>query len=166
MYRFSNKKLTVFLLFFGCFLGLSLTCVAFRVNFANVRFTGVQRGFVRSTDVTKYMSFIFFEYFYLAYFCFIFEWIWGPFWNGFVVGSGMIFLESQIFKVVNFLSNIGTIWEWIFEPTWGRLGTSWDVLGGSWGVLGASWECLGGVFWASWERLGSGNRLGTVFEPF
>ena len=78
----------------------------------------------------------------------------------------MIFLESQIFKVVNFLSNIGTIWEWIFEPTWGRLGTSWDVLGGSWGVLGASWECLGRVFWASWERLGSGNHLGTVFEPF
>ena len=69
----------------------------------------------------------------------------------------------MIFKGVNFPPNFGTILEWILEPTWGRLGMSGDVLGGSWGVLGASWGCLGGVFWASWGRLGSGGRLGTVF---
>ena len=46
-----------FSMFFGCFLGVSFTCVAFRVNFANVRFTEVKRRFVRSSDVTKYIVF-------------------------------------------------------------------------------------------------------------
>ena len=50
-----------FSLFFGCFLGVSFTCVAFRVDFANVRFIEVKRGFVRSSDVTKYISFVIFR---------------------------------------------------------------------------------------------------------
>ena len=39
---------------------MSFTCVAFRVNFANVRFTMLERRFVRSSDVTKYISFVIF----------------------------------------------------------------------------------------------------------
>ena len=40
---------------------MSFTCVAFRVNFANVLFTTVKSRFVRSRDVTKYISFVIFR---------------------------------------------------------------------------------------------------------
>ena len=50
-----------FFITFCCFFGVSFTCVAFRVNFANVRFTMVKRRFVRSSDVTKYISFVIFR---------------------------------------------------------------------------------------------------------
>ena len=40
---------------------MSFTCVAFRVDFANVRFIEVKRGFVRSSDVTKYISSVIFR---------------------------------------------------------------------------------------------------------
>ena len=82
----------VFSLFFGCLLGLSLTCVAFRVNLANVRFIEVKRGFVRSSDVTKYISFDIFGCFCLSYFCMHFRkdlgtilgGIWGRIWSEFL----------------------------------------------------------------------------------
>ena len=61
LYRFWEQLLIVFSLFFGCFLGVSFTCVAFRVNFANVRFTQVKRRFVGSCDVTKYISLVIFR---------------------------------------------------------------------------------------------------------
>ena len=47
-----------FFITFCCFFGVFFTCVAFRVNFANVRFTSVKRTFVRSRDVTNYISFV------------------------------------------------------------------------------------------------------------
>ena len=71
---------------------MSFTCVAFRVNFANVRFIEVKRGFVRSSDVTKYISFDIFECFFLTYFCMHFRkdlgtilgGIWGRIWSEFL----------------------------------------------------------------------------------
>ena len=47
----------VFLITFCCFFGVSFTCVAFRVIFANVRFTLVKHRLVRSSDDIKYISF-------------------------------------------------------------------------------------------------------------
>ena len=46
---------------FCCFFGVSFTCLAFRVNFANVRFTTVKHRFVGSCDVTKYISLVIFR---------------------------------------------------------------------------------------------------------
>ena len=51
----------VFASFFVVFVGMSFTCVAFRVNFANVRFTPIKRRFVGSSDVTKYISLVIFR---------------------------------------------------------------------------------------------------------
>ena len=86
-----GSNFNVFSLFFGCFLGVSFTCVAFRVDFANVRFIEVKRGFVRSSDVTKYISFVIFGWFFLTYFCMHFRMdlgtilggIWGRIWSDF-----------------------------------------------------------------------------------
>ena len=50
-----------FFVTFCCFFGMSFTCVAFRVNFANVRCTLVKRRFVGSCDVTKYISVVIFR---------------------------------------------------------------------------------------------------------
>ena len=50
-----------FFITFCCFFGMSFTCLAFRVNFANVRFTAVKRRFVGSCDVTKYISLVIFR---------------------------------------------------------------------------------------------------------
>ena len=51
----------VFSWIFCWFFGVSFTCVVIRVNFANVRFTLVKRRFLRSSDVTKYISFVTFQ---------------------------------------------------------------------------------------------------------
>ena len=51
----------VFFIIFCCYFGVSFTCLAFRVNFANVRFTSVKRRFVGSCDVTKYISLVIFR---------------------------------------------------------------------------------------------------------
>ena len=59
----------VFSLIFCCFFGVSFTCVAFRVNFANVRFTMRKRRFLRSSDVTTYISFVIFLLVFACLFC-------------------------------------------------------------------------------------------------
>ena len=46
---------------FLVFVGVSFTCLAFRVNFANVRFTTVKHRFAGSCDVTKYISLVIFR---------------------------------------------------------------------------------------------------------
>ena len=53
-----------FFITFCCFFGVSFTCLAFRVNFANVRFTPVKRRLVRSSDVIKYVSFEIFRIYF------------------------------------------------------------------------------------------------------
>ena len=58
LYRFWEQILMFFSLFFGCFLGVSFTCVAFRVNFAKVRFTDVKRGFASIYDDEVLMIFV------------------------------------------------------------------------------------------------------------
>ncbi len=68
-----GQKFNVFSLIVGCFFGVSFTCVAFRVNFANVRFTKVKRRFVRSSDVTKYISFVIFREVFSCLFLYAFS---------------------------------------------------------------------------------------------
>ena len=52
---------------------MSFTCVAFLVNFANVRFTKVKRRLVRSSDVTKYISFVIFRLVFACLFLYAFS---------------------------------------------------------------------------------------------
>ena len=61
LHGFWHQNSMVFSLIFGCFFGVSLTCLAFRVIFVNVRFTLVKRRFVRGSVVTKYIRFIIFR---------------------------------------------------------------------------------------------------------
>ena len=58
----------VFSLIFCCFFGVSFTCVAFRVIFANVRFTSVKPRFVRSSDDIKYVIFYIFRTYFACLF--------------------------------------------------------------------------------------------------
>ena len=48
---------------------MSFACVAFRVNFANVRFTDVKRGFASIYDVEVLLNFIDFLQVFLFRFC-------------------------------------------------------------------------------------------------
>ena len=103
LYRFWNPILFVFITF-CCFFGMSFTCLAFRVNFANVRFTSVKRRFLRSSDVTKYISFVTFQLVSAVYFCMHFPMdlgtilarIWGRIWGDFSRNAG--FLRVLIFN--------------------------------------------------------------------
>ena len=58
----------VFSKIFCWFFGVSFTCVAFRVTFANVRFTMVKHRLVRSSDDIKCISF----YIFRTYFAWVF----------------------------------------------------------------------------------------------
>ena len=58
----------VFSSIFGCFFAVSLTCVAHRVIFANVRFTSVKHRLVRSSDDIKYIIFYNFRTYFASLF--------------------------------------------------------------------------------------------------
>ena len=58
----------VFSLIFCWFFGVSFTCVAFRVNFANVCFTSVKLRFVRNSDDLKYVIFLIFRTYFACLF--------------------------------------------------------------------------------------------------
>ena len=182
LYRFWNQNLMVSSSIVCCFFGVSFTCVAFRVIFANVRFTSVKHRLVRSSDD---IFFSFFVHVLLGYVCMhvpmdlgsILGRILARIWDDFTRNVGILWIEKTNKKnhekimekcsqkapnlapeewkakaLFAIFSCLGHPW----EPTWCQ-DLPQEALGA---VLGRFWDRFGHILGAFWKHFR--QRFGRV----